>query len=199
MVYEPNRLSAILRVDAIPGHLGLEEGLWLSSIAEDRIALEIGSYKGRSSCFIGLTAKKLFCCDAFCGQKRIRPDQNIVDFREVRRAWHTNVLNHELRAQVELIEMRSEDAFDVIREKCSGQLGFIFIDGGHDFESVRQDLNYTKLLIEGGVVAVHDYFHPDYPGVAKAVDQWAMNNRSRFKKLKSIGSMVAFSAINLGS
>jgi len=43
-------------------------------------------------------------------------------------------------------------------------------------------------------VAVHDYFHPDYPGVAKAVDQWAINNKSEFTELESIGSMVAFSA-----
>ena len=196
MVYEPNLLSAIQRVDEIPGHLSLEEGLWLSCIAKGRIGLEIGSYKGRSSCFIGLTAKILFCCDAFCGQKKIRSDQNIVDFREVRSAWHANVLSHELIAQIELIESRSEEAFDVIREKCSGQLDFIFIDGGHDFESIRQDLKYTKLLVEGGVVAVHDYFYSYYPGVTMAVGQWVTNYRSEFKELKSVGSMIAFSKIS---
>ncbi len=195
MVSDKYFFSAVRRVNEIPCHLDLNEGVWLSSIAEGRVVLEIGSYKGRSSCFIGLTARMLFCCEAFCGQKSIRNDQSVVDFREVRRAWYENVSNHKLRARIELIEMRSEDAFDIIREKCSGELGLLFIDGGHDLENVMNDLRYTKLLIPGGIVAVHDYSHPSYPDVAKAVDQWSKTNRHEFKELSAVGTMAAFVAM----
>ncbi len=46
----------------------------------------------------------------------------------------------------------------------------VFLDGDHEYEGVAADIEAwypkTQKLLCG-----HDYNHPDYPGVAKAVDE----------------------------
>lgn len=50
--------------------------------------------------------------------------------------------------------------------KILGQakVDFLFIDGDHSYEGVRQDFRtYTQFVTRGGVVALHDImYHPDY-------------------------------------
>jgi len=62
-----------------------------------------------------------------------------------------------------------------------GDIDMVFIDGNHDYENCRADLEYwfprTQKLICG-----HDYNHPGYPGVHKAVDEF-FGKKAR-KKLK---------------
>ncbi len=44
---------------------------------------------------------------------------------------------------------------------------FLFIDGGHDYETVRQDFfNYGSLVTSGGLIVLHDIVHKEY-GVHK--------------------------------
>jgi len=51
--------------------------------------------------------------------------------------------------------------------------GFVFLDGDHRFESVVLDLYYAKrLLVVGGVVALHDLW---MPAVRHAAAYWAAN------------------------
>lgn len=46
-------------------------------------------------------------------------------------------------------------------------IDFVFIDGGHDYETVKADFeNYAKMVKPGGIAALHDILvsdeHPDY-------------------------------------
>jgi len=53
-------------------------------------------------------------------------------------------------------------------ERC---LDFVFIDSDHAYEDTKSMLEaYLPKLRSGGVLAGHDY-HPDFPGVAKAVHE----------------------------
>lgn len=53
---------------------------------------------------------------------------------------------------------------------------FIFLDGDHRTESVRKDIKIAlALLPKGSILAGHDYEHPDWPGVKKAVDEFFPN------------------------
>ena len=48
----------------------------------------------------------------------------------------------------------------------------LFIDGAHDHTSVVQDLDaFAALVKPGGILSGHDY-HPDFPGVVRAVDDF---------------------------
>lgn len=53
---------------------------------------------------------------------------------------------------------------------------FVFIDGDHSYESVKQDItNWLPFLERGGIISGHDYYcHPGeyyFPGVKQAVDE----------------------------
>ncbi len=51
--------------------------------------------------------------------------------------------------------------------------GFVFLDGNHVFDSVMLDLYYAqKLLVPGGVIALHDLW---MPAVQHAAAYWAAN------------------------
>ncbi|MDB5297609.1 MAG: hypothetical protein JWO31_3592 [Phycisphaerales bacterium] len=61
-------------------------------------------------------------------------------------------------------------------------LDFVYIDADHSYEGALGDLQaWAPKIREGGVVAGHDYGHPAFPGVRRAVDQyfdrfgWAVN------------------------
>ena len=47
-----------------------------------------------------------------------------------------------------------------------------FIDGDHSYEGCKADIEaWLPKLREGGVMAGHDYEHPQFPGVKKSVDE----------------------------
>jgi predicted O-methyltransferase YrrM len=49
---------------------------------------------------------------------------------------------------------------------------FIFIDGAHDYNSVKADTELAhSLLAPGGIVVWHDYQHPKNPDVAKLIHE----------------------------
>ena len=71
---------------------------------------------------------------------------------------------------VEIIRGESEDIAKGFKPKS---LDFIYIDGCHDYEAVRADMHaWFPVVIMGGVMSGHDY-HCSWPGVDKAVDEFA--------------------------
>ena len=57
------------------------------------------------------------------------------------------------------------------------KIDYIFLDGGHDYETVKNDLNNSKEVIDnGGTVLCDDYDLSYAPGVKKAIDEFALNN-----------------------
>jgi predicted O-methyltransferase YrrM len=56
----------------------------------------------------------------------------------------------------------------------SAKHDFVFIDGLHTYDQVKKDLyNYSKIIRLDGIIACHDYAHPNYPGVTTAIDEFA--------------------------
>ena len=47
----------------------------------------------------------------------------------------------------------------------------IFVDAGHTFECVDHDIRLAKSAVKpGGLLIFHDYGHPSWPDVKRAVD-----------------------------
>lgn len=60
----------------------------------------------------------------------------------------------------------------------------IFIDGSHEYEDVKKDLNnYGKMLSEHGILAAHDIHSLEYPGVNKAWKEFKRQNNFIFKEI----------------
>ena len=60
-----------------------------------------------------------------------------------------------------------------VAERWGGpKVGLLYVDGDHTKEGARRDIEaWAPHLAEGARIAVDDYHHPDWPGVAEAVDE----------------------------
>src|SRR5947199_248547 len=53
-------------------------------------------------------------------------------------------------------------------------LGLVYVDGLHTYEGVRRDIaDWLPFVEPDGLVVFDDYANPDWPGVARAVDEVA--------------------------
>jgi hypothetical protein len=148
--------------DTIPGWLEPEEAEMLARLAQDKICLEIGAYRGRSTISIAQTAWLLHTIDP-CWPKddpQVLPD-----------LW-TNLLRHNLTDTVIVHVGKSEDMYPL---KCRNffHFKFIFIDGCHEETSVTSDLINLRINIDMGLeyLALHDYCNDNWPGVKMAADK----------------------------
>lgn len=74
------------------------------------------------------------------------------------------------------LRMTSDEAYPKL--KNIGYLfDFVFIDGLHTYDQVKKDLyNYGSLIRKGGVIACHDYAHPNFPLLTTAIDEFAIEH-----------------------
>jgi predicted O-methyltransferase YrrM len=78
-----------------------------------------------------------------------------------------------LQNPIDLLRITSHEAFAIV----PGNLDFVFIDAKHTYENLYTDIFLWKTKVrKGGIIAGHDYDHPSYPGIRKAV-------QAHFKKV----------------
>ena len=71
-------------------------------------------------------------------------------------------------ARAKVIRASSQEAGVSFNE----ELDFVFIDANHTYDSVKEDITiWWDKVKPGGIVAGHDYGHPDFEGVKCAVDE----------------------------
>ena len=57
------------------------------------------------------------------------------------------------------------------------KIDYVFLDGGHAYETVKNDLNYSKPVLDNkGTILCDDYNLPYAPGVKKAIDEFIEKN-----------------------
>jgi predicted O-methyltransferase YrrM len=79
-----------------------------------------------------------------------------------------------VRKRIELVEVFGEPGAAGRAEPVD----FLFIDSSHDrAETVATFRAWQPHLAPGAVVAFHDYGHPQYPGVAEAVEDLGLDGR----------------------
>lgn len=171
-------LEAALKV---PGWMWLDELAWLAEQAHrhQRI-LEIGSWRGRSArAMADNTTGLVTCVDGFFGSPKDTPNGMYPDMAETLRGkdpdWIFNefMQNAGFLPNVRVFRAPSPGAAELLKDE---KFDFIFIDAGHDYESVKADiLAWRPLLSEGGLFSGHDYSLCE--GVQRAVDELVPNVR----------------------
>ena len=74
----------------------------------------------------------------------------------------------------------------VLKEINLDKLEYVFLDGGHKYETVLNDLkNLTKVIENNGVILCDDYDLTYAPGVKKAIDEYVLLNNFNLKILNS--------------
>jgi predicted O-methyltransferase YrrM len=159
---------------SVKGFLDEDEGRCLYEVALEagRLGpcLEIGSYCGKSTLYLGTACKKsgsiLFSIDHHRGSEEQQPGEQYFDpelfdpqsgqidtFRQFRK----NIESAGLQDTVVPVVCRSE----VAARRWSTPLSLVFIDGGHALTTVLADYNaWAGHIMAGGYLLVHDIF-PD--------------------------------------
>ena len=82
---------------------------------------------------------------------------------------------------------------NLLKKIDMSKIDYVFLDGGHDYETVKNDLNNCSEVIENnGTVLCDDYNLSYAPGVKKAIDEYVKNkdykcdilHNSRFAKIE---------------
>jgi len=59
---------------------------------------------------------------------------------------------------------------------------FLFVDGGHDYASVKMDVEaWGRLVVPGGIMAYHD---TDYHHVRRAIEEWTTHVTDEWEEVK---------------
>ena len=75
---------------------------------------------------------------------------------------------------------------NVLKEINLDNMDYVFVDGGHKYETVQNDLkNLTKIIENNGVILCDDYDMTDAPGVKKAIEEYVLINNFNLKILNS--------------
>jgi predicted O-methyltransferase YrrM len=168
----------------ISGWMAYVELEWLATQAEKHTRiLEVGSWMGRSTrALADNTRGVVHAVDPWSIEQQTHPDlvaaqkgkpkdwlfnqfcENMKDF---------NVLDP-LNRKVIPVRMTSLEAANAFKQAPDDNSPFefdmIFIDGSHDYEDVRADIEaWLPLLSDGGLICGHDY--GQYEGVTQAVDE----------------------------
>ena len=57
------------------------------------------------------------------------------------------------------------------------QIDYVFLDGGHAYETVKNDLHYSKPVLDNdGIILCDDYNLGQAPGVKQAIDEFVRDN-----------------------
>jgi len=74
----------------------------------------------------------------------------------------------------------------VLKEISLDRFDYVFLDGGHKYETVLSDLkSLTKIVENKGVVLCDDYDLTYAPGVKKAIDEYVLLNNFNLRILSS--------------
>ena len=159
---------------ACKGFLDEAEGLRLHELAHAHAGLgpilEIGSYCGKSACWLGAGARAggglLLCLDHHRGSEEHQPGEGYHDpdlfdaavgrvdsLPFLRRTLHEAGLED---STVLLVAPTSR-----VAAFWTTPLGMVFIDGGHSLAAARADYaGFAPHVVAGGILAIHDLF-PD--------------------------------------
>lgn len=163
---------------AIATAITAAESVALGRLAQGQTVLELGAFFGYSTILMASVADMVYSIDWHEG------DEHAGDFKtwDVYRA---NIMGYRVQDHVTAIKGRFED--EVPKLWHDGvRVDGAFLDGQHDYASVRRDLDLALLVVKpGGWVAFHDYGRNEgngHPGfeVTKVADEFGITGTVGF-------------------
>jgi len=198
------RINLPIDINTVKGFLDPIEGealyLYAKQYVRNNPCLEIGSYCGKSSVYLGSAVKendqKLYSIDHHKGSEEQQPGEEYFD---------SDLINAEgngidtLPFFLETIEKSKLDKFVIPIVSTSEEayqdftLNFdmVFIDGGHSEKAAQKDYElWSQRITKGGLLAIHDVFpnpedggRPPYNIYRRALES------GNFKKLEMIKTL----------
>jgi precorrin-6B methylase 2 len=144
------------------------------------LIVEIGSHQGRSTVMLAAAAPqaRVVAIDPFVGGA-------MFGGLATRERFQANLERTGLAGQVELRQARSTE----LRPSWTEPIGFLYIDGKHDYWTLSDDLRWTEFLPAGGRVCIHDAYSSI--GVTLGLLRHLLLGR-RLRYLDRTGSLARF-------
>ena len=144
----------------------------------NKTMIEIGSFIGESTIIFARHFKHVIAVDPFLSGYDPKDPTSNFNFEDVFQEFKNTI--EEQKQKITVYKMMSDDAVKLLKE----QYDFVYIDGLHTYDGVKEDIkNYLPLVKEGGVIGGHDYGtpNPHLLGVTLAVDELLGQPDKRFK------------------
>ncbi len=91
-----------------------------------------------------------------------------------------------LRRHKDNINIIKGNSNKILNEISLSKFDYVFLDGGHKYETVLNDLkNLRTIVLNQGVILCDDYDLTYAPGVKKAIDEYVLLNNFSLKILNS--------------
>lgn len=169
-------------LEGFEGYLWPKEGGLLARLASEvprgRVIVELGSFKGKSACYLARGSKAgnsvpVFCVDVWeaSDQEFARHFRDAAMFADetIFETWQRQVAQARVKSLITPIKGHSGHT----AEDWTRPVGLLFVDADHAYEACRRDtLAWAPHLAPGAWVAWHDYGNKRFPGVPQFVDEW---------------------------
>lgn len=130
-------------------------------LKNNMVIAEVGVFDGKSACFLANYIKSNLLNIKFYAIDHWLLDEDYNRFIQ-------NIHNCGVFNNIIPIRHTSEKAVTTFPDST---LDFVFIDGSHDYDSVKKDINMWYSKIKNGGIFGGDDYDPCWPGVIKAVDE----------------------------
>jgi len=200
-----------LDINAVKGFLADDEGEALFNYCLESMSLgpclEVGSYCGKSTVYLGTAAKQkqgiVYAVDHHRGSEEHQlgeeyhdselydSDVELMDsFREFRKTMRA--------ADLEDVVVPLVSPSAVASKNWATPLGMVFIDGGHSFEAALTDYrSWVSHIVPGGILAIHDIFPDPSKGGQAPYDIWKLAKASGlFEELPMVNTLGAFRRVS---
>jgi predicted O-methyltransferase YrrM len=193
------------RAEAARGFMPPDEGEALydaaMALTVDGPLLEVGSYCGKSSLYLGAAARErgavLFAVDHHRGSEENQPGWE----------WHEPDLVDPAVGKMDTLPIFRRTVHDAglegwvvavvadsptLARFWSTPLALLFIDGGHGEEPARRDFEtWTPHVVPGGLLCIHDVFPDPADGGRPPYEQIYVPalESGRFEELRAVGSL----------
>ena len=198
-------MNDLKKFDSIKGFLAHEEGLLLYELTKKyclkNFAVEIGSYCGKSACYIGQACKEnktyLMTIDHHrgseeqqYGEEYFDPDEYNYD-KEIVDTLPTLLKNIQ-KFRFEEVILPVINSSELASKDIENNIDLVFIDGSHTFESTRKDyVSWKNKIRIGGILAIHDVYDSEVEGGQAPKEIYEKALSENFKLLKRVNSLVA--------
>lgn len=151
--YRNDSLLNGMRVNRL---FGLNE-LIKENLKPTDIICEIGSYSGATASIFAYYCKKVYCVDTF----------------DMKYDGHNyEIIFDNIMSKFDNITKIKGYSVDVAKIFQDGYFNFVYIDGDHHYQSVKDDINaWINKVVPGGLIGGHDYNSLDANDVSNAVNE----------------------------
>ena len=198
-------MNDLNKFDSIKGFLAHEEGLFLYELTKKyclkNFAVEVGSYCGKSACYIGQACKEnktyLMTIDHHrgseeqqYGEEYFDPDEYNYD-KEIVDTLPTLLKNIQ-KFRFDKVILPVVNSSELASKEIENNIDLVFIDGSHTFESARKDyVSWKNKIRIGGILAIHDVYDSEVEGGQAPKEIYEKALSENFKLLKRVNSLVA--------